>query len=116
MQESAPAREATISGQLKPISGVKISEVAEQYIQKITHYLEEDLGCQTRQGQTGELYIRFPEGTREEVCLGQSTPWTYKTRIIFQDGKTLTKLTKRFPSGEGSITMMMFPKAILGIE
>src|ERR1700692_1071799 len=55
------------------ISEVVMSQMDQQYVSRVTWYLEHDLGCRvTYRGRQGGYHIQLPEGTVEAIYAGQS--------------------------------------------
>ena len=95
----------------KPLTTIVMS-LDPRYLSRVTRYLE-GLQCTVR--QEGEGYrVIFPEGTVEEVYMGQSTQWTTRTTVRLPAGTTLTKLVSH-PLNETQTqrTLLAFPKALL---
>jgi hypothetical protein len=98
-----------------PISEVVISQMDQQYVSRVTWYLEHDLGCKvTYRGRQGGYHIQLPEGTVEAIYAGQSTQWTRRTTICFPCGQKLTRyiLTPLNPL-HPTCTMLAFPNDVL---
>jgi hypothetical protein len=97
-----------------PIAELIMSPVDDKYIERIRHYLEEELHCSMSRIGLDGYHIVFPEGTTEEVYAGQSTSFTYRTTVRFPGGSTLTKYVKTMlPHVEMSVTLLAFPTNVL---
>jgi hypothetical protein len=98
-----------------PISEVVMSQMDQQYVSRVTWYLEQVLHCRvTYRGRQGGYHIQLPAGTIEAIYVGQSTQWTRRTIICFPGGQKLTKyILTPFNPSHPTCTMLAFPNDVL---
>src|SRR5579883_3191140 len=63
----------------REISTLIVDDFPETYFRRVQQWLQ-SLGCVFTE-KDGVYRIDFPPGTKEVVCPGKSSPWTYVTEI-----------------------------------
>ena len=90
-------------------------DIEQRYIKAVKSYLE-SRGCSvsSKEGEEDKYLVTFPQGTQEEVYMGQSTQWTTCTTMRLPNGKKLERVTLHpLNSEQKRITTFMIPKSLL---
>jgi hypothetical protein len=76
----------------KPIRELDLDNFDENYFDRAQSWLMR-LGCtfERVEGRPGVYHLTFPPNTVEQVVLGQSSLWSYVTRIVFTNGTSIHK-------------------------